>query len=84
MPTNRPLKNYCARLCGVEISLTAVRLNALQRGPEGVSEANQMLMYSSYTALSRLIDQRSCYCVAPCLAVARYIFQQSVQAGSCR
>ena len=48
---NRPLKNYCARLCGVEITL-------------------KMLMYSSYTALFRLIS--------PCLAVARYIFQRPV------
>ena len=74
MPTNRPLKNYCAQLCSVEISLTAVRLNALQRGPGGVSEANQTLMYSSYTALFRLIS--------PCLAIARYIFQQPVKRGA--
>jgi MSHA biogenesis protein MshK len=46
------MKNYYARLCGVEISL-------------------KMLMYNLYTALFRLIS--------PCLAVARYIFQQPIK-----
>ena len=48
---SKPLKNYCTRLCGVEVSL-------------------KMLMYYSYTPLSRL--------TSPCLAVARYVFKRFV------
>ena len=40
------MKNYLRWQYCVKNSLTTVRLNALQCGPEGVSEANQMLIYT--------------------------------------
>jgi MSHA biogenesis protein MshK len=68
---NRPLKNYCARLCGVEINL-------------------KMLMYNLYTALltrsarpagqpAAVTRYSTLRLISPCLAVARYIFQQPVK-----
>jgi predicted Zn-dependent protease len=65
--SNRPLKNYCARLCGVELSLkmlmyysyTALFIRCAH--PFGAS-LRLLLRCASF----RLIDQRSCYCVAPC------------------